>query len=204
MTVVDSLRLGGEIVRDTPPSGHVAGVYARTDLQRGVQRAPANAELEWAQDVTVAVGPELHGVLNEAGINTIRVLPGRGIRLHGARTTSSDADWRYVNVRRLLLMIERSVARAVRWVVFEPNDAVLRSLVALSIGSFLESLWRRGALLGTQPEEAFFVRCDETNNPRAVRDAGGLVAEVGVAVVKPAEFVVFRVARTHDELEVTE
>jgi hypothetical protein len=204
VTVVDPLRLDGRVVREVPPSGHVAGVYARTDLARGVQRAPANVELEWAQDVTVHVAPELHGVLNPAGINAIRVFPGRGIRLYGARTVSSDADWRYVNVRRLLLMIERSVGRAVRWAVFEPNDAVLRSLVALSISSFLEELWRRGALMGAKPDEAFYVRCDETNNAPAGLDAGELVAEVGVAPVKPAEFVVFRIARTRDELEVIE
>ncbi len=194
-------------VRAIPPSGHVAGVLARTDLAVGVHAAPANATLEWAVGVTSEVGPELQGILNPLGVNCIRTLPGRGIRVYGARTVSSDPEWRFLNVRRLLLMIEEAVEEALQWTVFEPNDvrdfALRQSLVA-SVATFLEQLWARGALAGAMPATSFFVKCDEDNNPPDAVAAGRLVADVGVAAVRPAEFVVFRIGRTRDELEVLE
>ena len=202
--VSDPLRLGNQVVRPIPPSGHVAGIFARTDRTVGVHKAPANEELEWAQGVSVEVTPELQGLLNPPGINVMRVFPGRGIRLYGARTVSSDPSWRYVNVRRLLMMIEESVEESVQWSVFEPNDFYLRRTLVLAISSFLQSLWERGALVGKSAEEAFFVKCDDENNPPRVADLGQVIVDVGVAPVVPTEFVVFRIGKTEGELTVTE
>ena len=190
------------LVRAVPPSGHVAGVYARVDIESGVHRAPANEELEWAAGLTVEVTPEQQGLLNPIGINCLRAFQARGIRVYGARTVSSDASWRFVNVRRLLSAIEEAVEEAVQWSVFEPNNHLLRQTLTLAISSFLEELWSRGALVGATTAEAFFVKCDEENNPPSVSDAGRLVADVGVAPVKPAEFVVFRIGRAENELEI--
>lgn len=204
--VVDQLNatagVGG--VRAVPPCGHVAGVYARGDRATGVHRAPANYELFWAEDVDREVNDSEQGVLNPAGINCVRAFPGRGLRVYGARTVSSDPDWRYVNVRRLMLMIERAVDEATQWVVFEPNDFNLRQTVVMILTTFLEEVWRDGALMGATAREAFFVRCDETNNPPEVTALGRLVVDVGVAPALPAEFIIFRVGRTAAELEVVE
>jgi len=202
--VVDPLRSAGSLTRDIPPSGHAAGQYANTDLTTGVHTAPANGVLAWAQDVTVPVGDALQGVLNPLGIDVVRPLRGRGIRLMGARTVSSDPDWRYVNVRRLLMMIEKAIHLSTQWAVFEPNDAMTRAKLRLSLTSFLLSLWQRGALMGDTAQAAFFVTCDETNNPPAQRDNGQLLAEVGVAPSKPFEFIVLRVGRTGNEFEITD
>jgi hypothetical protein len=208
LRVVDPLRLasgaGSGLTRDIPPCGHVAGQYARTDLNIGVHKAPANAPLGWVQDVTVAVNDVLHGVLNSTGINAIRPLPGRGVRILGARTVSSDTDWQFVNVRRLMMMIEKAIYVSIQWAVFEPNDATTRSKLRLALTSFLVALWQRGALMGDSPAAAFFVRCDETNNPPASRDNGQLLAEVGVAPSQPFEFVVLRVGRAENEFQITE
>jgi phage tail sheath protein FI len=204
LRVVDPLRTPGSITRDMPPSGHVAGQYAQTDFQFGVHKAPANAPLVWVQDVTVAVNDATHGVLNPLGINAIRPLAGRGIRLFGARTISSDPDWRYVNVRRLLLMIEKAIDVATQWAVFEPNDVMTRAKLHLALTSFLLALWQRGALMGAAANEAFFVKCDEENNPPAERDQGRLLAVVGVAPSRPFEFIILRVGRAHNEFEITE
>jgi phage tail sheath protein FI len=190
------------LVRAVPPSGHVAGIYARTDLAAGVHRPPANQELDWAAGVSAEVGDELQGLLDPAGVNCIRAFPGRGIRVYGARTLSSDPAWRWVNVRRLLLAIEEAAEEALQWTVFEGNDFVLRQLVTVALTGLLERLWERGALAGATAQEAFFVKCDEDNNPAAVVDAGALIAEVGVAPVKPAEFIVFRIGRAEGELRV--
>lgn len=202
--VLDPLRLGGSPVRAVPPCGHIAGLYARTDLTVGVHKAPANVQLNWAEDVTAVVGDEAQGVLNPEGINCVRAFPGRGIRVYGARTISSDPDWRYVNVRRLLLMIEEAVDQSTQWAVFEPHDFNLRQMLVWSISGFLETIWRQGALAGAAAGEAFFVRCDETNNPQESVDRGRVIADIGVAPTHPAEFIVFRVGRTVEELEVVE
>lgn len=202
--VVDPLRSVSSLTRDIPPSGHAAGQYANTDLTVGVHKAPANNALIWAQDVTVFVGDALHGVLNPLGINVVRPLRGRGIRLMGARTVSSDPDWRYVNVRRLLLMIEQAVYLSTQWAVFEPNDYLTRAKLRLSLTSFLLSLWQRGALMGDTAPASFFVTCDETNNPPAQRENGMMLAEVGVAPSKPFEFIVLRVGRTGNEFEIVD
>jgi phage tail sheath protein FI len=204
LRVVDPLRSVTAITRDIPPCGHVAGQYARTDFEVGVHKAPANSPLVWTQDVTVPVNDAVHGVLNPLGINVIRVLPGRGIRIFGARTASSDPGWRYVNVRRLMMMIEKAVYLSTQWAVFEPNDVYTRAKLQLSLTSFLIALWQQGALVGSTTQEAFFVKCDEENNPARERDNGRLLAEVGVAPSNPFEFIVVRVGRADNEFEISE
>jgi len=202
--VYDPLHLGREIVRAIPPSGHVGGVYARTDLDTGVHRAPANLLLLWAQGVTQDVDANMQGLLNPVGVNCLRAFSGRGLRVYGARTVSSDPAWRYVNVRRLLMMIEEGVEEAIHWAVFEPHTLGLRRTLKMCIEIFLEVLWEKGALVGATADEAFYVRCDDSNNLPSDTDNGRLFVDVGVAPTIPAEFVVFRIGRTEDELEVTE
>jgi len=194
---------GGKL-RELPPCGHVAGLFARFDLAEGVHRPPANGELRWAQDVATQVGAELQGALNPEGINAIRAFPGRGIRVYGARTVGSDPLWRWVNVRRLISMLQEAVAEASEWAVFEPHTAELRSLLRMGIANLLEAVHDAGGLAGGTPEEAFFVVCDDTNNPREAVDAGRLAVDVGVAPAAPGEFIVFRVGRVDGQIEVSE
>jgi len=177
-----------------PPSGHIAGVYSRTDSERGVHKAPANELVRGALGLKYNVSKGEQDLLNPKGINAIRFLNG-GIRIWGARTLSSDPSWRYINVRRLFIMVESSIERATQWVVFEPNDHRLWKRVQRTIASFLTLLWRNGALMGTSPEQAFYVKCDDETNPPEVIDAGQLVVEIGLAPVKPAEFVIFRIGQ---------
>ena len=177
-----------------PPSGHIAGVYSRTDSERGVHKAPANEQIRGALGLKYAVSKGEQDLLNPKGINAIRNLNG-AVRIWGARTLSTDPSWRYINVRRLFIMVESSIERATQWVVFEPNDHRLWKRVTRTISSFLTLLWRNGALMGTSPEQAFYVKCDEETNPAEVVDAGQLVVEIGLAPVKPAEFVIFRIGQ---------
>ncbi|HEY5937720.1 MAG TPA: phage tail sheath family protein [Kofleriaceae bacterium] len=177
-----------------PPSGHIAGVYSRTDSERGVHKAPANEIVRGALGLKYNVSKGEQDLLNPKGINAIRFMNG-GIRIWGARTLSSDPSWRYINVRRLFIMVESSIERATQWVVFEPNDHRLWKRVQRTIASFLTLLWRNGALMGTSPEQAFYVKCDEETNPPEVIDAGQLVVEIGLAPSKPAEFVIFRIGQ---------
>lgn len=202
--VRDPLQLGNSVVRRVPPSGHVAGIYANTDLTVGVFKAPANAVLQWAQDSTTEVTPETQAFLNPIDVDCIRTLPGRGMRVYGARTLSSDESWRFVNVRRLLFMIEHALLISTQWVVFEPNNIHLWNLVRSSITNFLETLFNAGAFAGNAAEESFYVKCDASNNPPASTALGQLMIEIGVAPALPAEFVVFRIGRVGDALEVTE
>lgn len=181
--------------RTIPPSGHMAGIFARTDETRGVHKAPANEVVRGALGLEVNVTKGEHDLLNPIGVNVIRSFPGRGIRVWGARTLSSDPSWRYVNVRRLFNMIEESVERGTQWVVFEPNDQFLWGRVRRDVRSFLKLIWRTGALFGRTPEEAFYVKCDEETNPPEVRDVGQMVVEIGLSPVKPAEFVIFRISQ---------
>jgi uncharacterized protein len=179
------------------PSGHVAGIYARTDTTRGVHKAPANEAVFGALNVSKNLTRTEQGVLNPAGVNCIRFFPSEGIRVYGARTLAPAAsDWRYVNVRRLLIMIEETISRNTRWSVFEPNDISLWKALRRDIRAFLTSLWREGALQGNSPEEAFFVKCDEETNPQDQIDLGRVFIHIGVAPVKPAEFVVFKIGQT--------
>lgn len=187
--------LSGDLVL-TPPSGHIAGIWARTDALRGVHKAPANEPVRGAVDLGHLVTRPEHDVLNPKGVNVIRYFAGEGIRLWGARTLAAEAsEWRYLNVRRLSIAIEQAIANGTRWMVFEPNDYTLWRSIRRDIGAFLRQVWRSGALLGRTPEEAFFVKCDEETNPSDVRDQGMVIAHIGVAVVKPAEFVVFKLSQ---------
>ena len=177
---------------EVPPSGHIAGIYARSDNERGVHKAPANEVVRGALGAASQVTKGEQDVLNPSGINCIRSFTGRGLRVWGARTLSSDPAWRYVSIRRLFNFVEASIERGTQWVVFEPNDADLWARVRRDIGAFLTGVWRDGMLFGANPSEAFFVKCDAENNPADVRDRGQLIVDIGLAPVKPAEFVVFR------------
>ncbi len=193
-----------EPTRLVPPSGHVAGTVAGADLAVGVHKAPANVRIEWAVDASIALDDERHGILNGAGINALLATGGRGLRVQGARTVSSDPDWRFVNVRRLISMIEKALEAALQWAVFEPNHAFTRARATMSITVFLLELHEAGMLAGATPDESFVVQCDLDNNPAAERDLGRLIVEIGVAPSKPFEFVVLRVGRVRDSLEVTD
>lgn len=185
----------GSRTKLVPPSGHMAGVYSRVDNTRGVHKAPGNEIVRTALGLQVQVTKGEQDLLNPLGVNCIRSFPGRGIRIWGARTLSSDASWRYINVRRLFNMVEESIERGTQWVVFEPNDTFLWSRVTRDVSSFLKMVWRSGALFGATPEQAFFVKCDAETNPPEARDLGQLVVEIGIAPVKPAEFVIFRIGQ---------
>ncbi|MHB1295094.1 MAG: phage tail sheath subtilisin-like domain-containing protein [Anaerolineae bacterium] len=178
-----------------PPCGHIAGIYARTDNERGVHKAPANEVVAGAIGLEINVTKGEQDGLNPMGVNCIRAFPGRGIRVWGARTLASDPSWRYINVRRLFNYVEASIERGTQWVVFEPNDQDLWARVRRDISAFLRMVWRSGALFGATPEEAFYVKCDEELNPLEVRDAGQLIIEIGMAPVKPAEFVIVRISQ---------
>lgn len=178
-----------------PPSGGIAGIWARTDDTRGVHKAPANEVVRGAIALDVQLTKGEHDMLNPIGVNCVRVFPGRGIRVWGARTLSSDPSWRYLNVRRLFNYLEESILNGTQWVVFEPNDDALWARIRRTISAFLVNEWRKGALFGLTPDEAFYVKCDRETNPAEAIDAGMVTCEVGVAPVKPAEFVVFRLAQ---------
>jgi phage tail sheath protein FI len=175
-----------------PPCGHIAGIYARNDNERGVHKAPANEVVRGALDPMVQITKGEQDTLNPSGINCIRAFTGQGLRVWGARTLSSDPAWRYINVRRLFNYVEKSLELGTQWIVFEPNDENLWARVRRDITAFLTGAWRDGMLFGRAPTEAFYVKCDAETNPPDVRDRGQLIVEIGLAPVKPAEFVVFR------------
>lgn len=199
--VLDPRTLRDKLV---PPGGHVAGIYARTDVERGVHKAPANEIVRGATALQFLITKEEQDILNPIGVNVIRVFPGRGIRVWGARTTSSDPLWKYVNVRRLFLFLEETLDTGTQFFVFEPNSEKLWDRVKQTITQFLTRVWRDGALMGTTPEEAFFVKVDRTTMTQDDIDNGRLICLIGVAPVKPAEFVIFRIAQTRGGAEVTE
>ena len=178
-----------------PPSGHIAGVWARTDESRGVWKAPANDTIRGCLDVERPITQNEQGLLNPTGINCIRPFGSRGIRIWGARTLSSDTDWRYLNVRRLFNMVETTIMEGTQYAVFEPNDVTLWEGVTRTLTGFLRGLWSAGALFGDSAEQAFYVKCDAETNPPESIDEGKLVVEVGIAPVKPAEFVIFRISQ---------
>jgi uncharacterized protein len=179
-----------------PPSGHLAGIYARSDTNRGVHKAPANEVISGAVGVENRLSKADQDGLNPAGINIIRLF-GSNVTVWGARTIGGDANlnWKYVNVRRLFLYLRKSIDQGTQWVVFEPNSSALWSQITRNVTAFLTNVWRAGALFGATPVEAFYVHCDATTNPPEVRDLGQVVTEIGVAVVKPAEFVIFRISQ---------
>jgi uncharacterized protein len=192
------------VVKPVPPSGHMAGVWANSDATRGVHKAPANEVVRGSVGVATVITRGEHDLLNPAGINCIRSFPGRGIRVWGARTLSSDPIWRYINVRRLYNYVESSLRGGTQWVVFEPNDKDLWERLNRTIRSFLYRVWLDGALFGETADQAFYVKCDDETNPSERIEAGQLVCEIGMAVVKPAEFVVFRLAQLPTGTAVTE
>ena len=191
---IEVSELGGQGIQ-IAPSAHVAGVYARVDQERGVHKAPVNVLVlginKLAADVTTAD----QKLLNPEGINALRSFPERGGQIWAARTLSTDPDWKYVNVRRLLTFLEQSIARGTQWTVFEPNDEALWTKVQVAITGFLTRVWRDGALQGVKPGEAFFVKCDRTTMTQDDIDQGRLVSMIGVAPLKPAEFVLFRIGQ---------
>lgn len=180
---------------DLPPSGAVCGIYARSDIERGVFKAPANETVTGAIGLQRDVRFGEQEVLNPLGINCIRALPNRGIRVWGARTLSSDPEWKYVNVRRYFLYLESSIDRGTQWAVFEPNGERLWANVRTTVSDFLYNEWLGGALLGASPKEAFFVRCDRSTMSQNDLDNGRLICLIGVAALKPAEFVIFRIGQ---------
>ena len=187
-----------------PPSGHVAGIYAKTDVERGVHKAPANVVVLGATSLEFQIIKRDQDMLNPRGVNCLRAFPGRGIRVWGARTSSSNTLWKYINVRRLFLFIEESIEEGTQWVVFEPNDQKLWARVRQTITQFLTTVWRNGALMGATAEEAFFVKCDRTTMTQDDIDNGRLICIIGVAPVKPAEFVIFRITQFSGGSEVAE
>ncbi len=178
------------------PSGHIAGVYARSDAMRGVHKAPANEVLRGALDLPYRVTQQEQGELNVRGVNVIRLFASEGIRVWGARTLADgSSEWKYVNVRRLFNMVEESIGRSTRWTVFEPNDESLWKSIRRDVNAFLTTIWRQGALMGRTPPEAFFVKCDAETNPPEDVDLGRVTILIGMAPVKPAEFVIFRLSQ---------
>jgi phage tail sheath protein FI len=180
----------------TPPSGHIAGIYARVDNDRGVHKAPANEPVIGALDLKYAISKAQQDGLNPQGVNCIRNLNGN-LTVWGARTLGGDAnaDLKYINVRRTLLFLRKSIDEGTQWVVFEPNEPGLWQKITRNITAFLTNVWRSGALFGTTVQEAFYVKCDAETNPPELRDLGQVVTEIGVAIVRPAEFVIFRISQ---------
>jgi phage tail sheath protein FI len=184
------------------PSGHLAGVWARTDLTRGVHKAPANEPVRGVTGLEYPVTRSEQAELNPRGINCLRSFPGEGIKVWGARTLAAEEDpFRYLNVRRLFNMLKESIAEGTRWTVFEPNDEELWAGMRRDITNYLTRVWRDGALMGRTPQESFFVKCDAETNPPEVRDAGQVRMVIGIAPVKPAEFVIFELSQSSDLTE---
>ena len=178
-----------------PPSGAMAGIYARSDNERGVHKAPANEVVRGCTGLSCSYNNGEQDILNPVGVNLIRAFPGRGIRVWGARTISSNGLWKYVNVRRLFIYVEESIKASTNWVVFEPNSETLWSRVTRTIETFLATCWRDGALAGSSPDQAFFVECGPTTMTQDDIDNGRLICQIGIAPVKPAEFVIFRITQ---------
>ncbi|GAA0916544.1 phage tail sheath family protein [Nonomuraea longicatena] len=181
--------------RRVPPSGHIAGIWARSDATRGVVKAPANEVVMGAVSLESQLTIGEQDQLNPIGVNCIRLLPGRGIRVWGARTLSNDTQWQYLNVRRLMNYLRESILNGTQWVVFEPNDDALWARIRRTVSAFLIMEWRKGSLFGLTPDEAFFVKCDRETNPAESIADGMVICEIGVAPVKPAEFVMFTLAQ---------
>lgn len=201
--VYDPLGQAGS-VRFVPPTGHVAGSFAAMDLALGPHHSAANSELTWIVALGTHIDADVQTIYNDDQINVIRALPNRGIRIYGARTLSSDGSWLYVPVRRLMSMIQSAILNAMQWAVFEPNNPTLRALVRRSCLTLLDMLWQRGAFAGASQSEAYYVICDGSNNSPAAQAAGMLRIDIGIAAVRPAEFIIFRVGHQHDTLEIFE
>ena len=192
ITIVDPVTLQ-EI--DIPPSGSVTGIYARSDINRGVSKAPAKEVVETAVSLELILNKAQQDILNPLGVNCFRFFEGRGYRLWGARTASSDPEWKYVNLRRYFAYLEHSIDKGTQWAVFESNGPRLWSNIRITISDFLFNEWTNGALLGDRPEKAYFVKCDRSTMTQNDLDNGRLVALVGVAALRPAEFVIIRIGQ---------
>ncbi len=193
---VKAARGTGGTTYAVPPCGHVAGIYARSDGRVGVHKAPANEVLEGIHDLEFAIDANIQGRLNPVGINCLRTLPGRGLRLYGARTLSQAPAWQYVNVRRLVLTVGRWIDRNMAWAAFEPNGPRLWIRIQRELDAYLGGLWQSGALRGASANQAYFVKCDgETNSPEG-REQGQVITEIGLAPAAPAEFVVLRITHS--------
>ncbi|HEY0606873.1 MAG TPA: phage tail sheath subtilisin-like domain-containing protein [Herpetosiphonaceae bacterium] len=226
LMVPDPLRLNG-LLRAVPPSGHIAGIYARVDERVGVHKPPANEELAGVLDVATSFFdaartealrrsgraeretlPEIddiaHGDLNEHEVNLIRAYPGRGVRIMGARTLSSDWPWRYINVRRLVIMIEEAIDEQTQWIVFESINQALWREIERVVSGFLDRLWQRGMLDGDTAEAAYSVTCDATTNPPEEIERGRIICQVRVLPPWPAEYVILRIGKTQDRVEILE
>lgn len=184
---------GGKIA--LPPSGFIAGLYTRNDTERGVHKAPANLEMRLADGLERQLTQAELALLNPEGVNNLRFFDSRGYLVWGARTISSDPEWKYVNLRRYFNYLEQSIDHGTQWVVFEPNGELLWYMVRNAINEFLFNEWRSGVLLGATPEQAYFVRCDKSTMTQSDIDNGRLVCEVGIAAMKPTEFVIFRIGK---------
>lgn len=202
--VPDSLKIYETGTRLIPPSGHVLGIFAKSDFSYGVHKAPANEVVTNCTGLEVVFSDSQQARLNPEGINCIRSFPGRGIRVWGARTLSYDPIWKYINVRRLLIMIEKSIDQSTRWAVFESNDFNLRIGIRNTVTWFLREIWKEGGLVGTAQDEAFIIKCDEKNNPQEIIDAGQIITEIGVAPTIPTEFITVRIVKSEGIAEVME
>jgi phage tail sheath protein FI len=187
-----------------PPSGHMAGIMARSDGQVGVHKAPANEVVRGARDLGYTLNDTEQGVLNHLNINAIRRFPGSPPVVWGARTLTDGTPWRYVNVRRLVSYVEASILEGVRWAVFEPNTPALWKALERVISEFLTRVWQAGALFGLTAKQAFYVKIDEELNPEPVRTLGEVVVEIGLAPVRPAEYVIVRLGLWDGGSQVTE
>ena len=187
------VRKGEEVLAPLPPSGHIAGMISRNDKVEGVHRAPANQPLEGIVDVAQRVRKRDRDHAFDHRVNILVPFTGRGIRIWGARTLSSDPAFVQINVRRLFILVRKSVEKYALWVVFEPNEPSLWKKMVRSVDVFLGDLWKEGALVGAAQDEAYYVKCDEETNPPEARDAGELICEIGISPVKPAEFIVIRI-----------
>lgn len=185
-----------------PPCGHVAGIFARSDTARGVFKAPANEEIFDVLDLEIAVNNTVQSELNPLGINCLRAFPGRGIRIWGARTLSNDINWRYINVRRLFLTLGRWIEQNMYWATFEPNSEFLWVRIERELSTYLEQLWRAGALQGQAPSEAFYVKCDAETNPKESRETGEIVTEIGLVPNSTAEFIIVRIIHRAGVIEI--
>jgi hypothetical protein len=194
-----SIDSAGSVLSMCPPSGHVAGVIARCDTQAGVYKAPANEIITGAVGLMLNMNEDHLGLLNSDGINAVRGFPGRGIRLWGARTTSDEPDWRQINVRRMFIMLRRSLDEGTQWSVFEPNEPRTWERLTQSVDEFLKKLWADGYFAGATPEESYFVKCDASTNTSETRQAGQMLIEVGVAPAIPTEYIIFNVVQKMSE-----
>ena len=201
LQIPDPLRLNG-LLRAIPPSGYIAGSYAGSDRRSGVHQPPANTSLEGVKNLSATLNESLQGDLNQHNINVIRAYNGRGIRVAGARTLSHESQWRYINVRRLIIMIASAIEEQTQWLVFEPNSPTLHSAIDRAVRSLLQDLWQRGMLQGGVAEEAYYVRCDNDTNPPEEIDRGRVICEIGINPPWPAEFVIVRIGKTEGGLEI--